>query len=256
MQIEAAAVTYLGRVRLNNEDNYNICGFIPDENQLAEGIYYEVTASNELSACVCDGMGGEKYGELASKIGVEVFDEFKADFNADKLNEYLKKANFEVCRMMREKKASSGSTFVSITCKDTEVFIANVGDSKAFKLTENEIEQVSHDDTNLQLMIDMGVMTAEQVRSSRIHTHLTQYLGIDEVGFEYEPNVYYDKLNVGESYLLCSDGLTDMVPTVEIKNIINSCNDIKHVMSFLVKAALDAGGKDNITIIFIKVIEV
>lgn len=248
MIIYASAASHVGKIRDNNEDNLNFNGWLPNQEQLLNGFIVASKFKDEFSACVCDGMGGESFGEEASKISVETFGNYLKMSSASILNEYIQSANEQVCNLMLKKKARIGSTFTGMYLKDYMAHIANLGDSKVLRYRQGMITQISHDHTTIQSLIDNNIMTIEQIKKNKIRNSLTQYLGIFEDEMALEAYYQVEPINVNDVYILCSDGLTDMVDFDSIKFMIERAPDISELSKSLIVQALKNGGRDNITI--------
>lgn len=255
MKIRACAFSHMGKMRKNNEDNFNFNGTVPQDDALARGVRAYACFDRDCAFAVCDGMGGEQFGEYASRIAAESFTPFVKAFNEETLGDYVKRANDGVCAMMNEKKARSGSTFAAISFSKDSVFVANLGDSKIFRIEGDRLTQLSHDDTNIQMMIENGNIPADQAGSIRIRPYLTQYLGIFENEMVAEPNFQTLPIKAGETFLLCSDGLTDMLDNNTILSVITPAPDLLAAGQDLLEETLKTRAKDNVTFIVIKVEE-
>lgn len=194
--------------------------------------------TKELTFAVFDGMGGEQCGEVASEIASNTM---KENFTLS-LTDICMKANANVCRYMKEHHISCmGTTAAIVRFDNSKVEICNIGDSRVYKFANNEFEQLSCD----------HVMNIGMFKTRRI---LTQYLGIPEDEMIIEPHTEKRAVESGEIYLICSDGLTDMVTDEVIIDIITK-SDVKNAAENLVQVALANGGNDNISVIVCKVID-
>ena len=250
----------MGRVRKHNEDSFTIVA----EAQLA---------------IVADGMGGLEGGEIASAMTVEMlsaelYDVMPTDeWDPDNLEEHendqmifcmekfiplftlwLKKINKAVYNTGRNNPRLKriGSTVTIFFGRGDRAILAHVGDSRIYLLRRNELHQVTSDHSYLNKMMAQGLkMTAAQQKKYR-HV-ITQAIGVNE---EVTPDVSLNKLEVGDLYMMCTDGLTDMVQFDEIRDIlINLKGDLNNAAQRLVDLANARGGKDNITVVFAKVTE-
>lgn len=246
--LEAACFCNTGKVRKNNEDNFFFDGrCLPETN---EGLKHPVSAVNtlckEYSVAVFDGMGGENFGEAASfaaasgmqSITRRLKDYFFPErrFLADmctKLNErVLARANELYTSRM-------GSTMVALYFSHGYIYSCNLGDSRAYRLRDGEFLQISEDHV--------------EKRDNKKKTPLTQYLGIVPEDFLIEPYIAKGELQRGDQYLLCSDGLTDMLSNLEIDEIMTRAETAEGCAKQLVDAALEKGGRDNITVIVCRI---
>lgn len=239
-KIEYAVVSATGKVRRNNEDNYYCCGHIrEDVNDVSDSVYSGAVdaGANELFA-VFDGMGGEACGEVASYIAAGcsmLFTRAKDAYGA-----YLKELAQMINTKIREgTEARSlvlmGTTAAMLQAAGNDLYILNSGDSRIYKLSSHELRQISED----------------HIVPVRGGNAITQFLGMPE-GYEPSPYVAKGKYNPGDMYLLCSDGVTDMLSDEEICRIIDDRMDVDVLVRALVNAALDKGGVDNTTALLLR----
>ena len=149
-----------------------------------------------------------------------------------------------------------GTTFAALYVDKQEAVVVNVGDSRVYRLHQGVLRQLSHDHTLVQSMVKLGVITREQALTHRDRHKLTQHIGIDETEMIIEPAIS-DRilLEVGDTYLLCSDGLTDMVSDKEIQRLLGMGKSSLDTANMLIKAALKAGGNDNITVLVVRLLK-
>lgn len=191
---------------------------------------------------VFDGLGGEERGEDASLIAAQTAAEYKHKKKPEKsVAELFIKANDEICKFAENNQiASMGTTAAVLAYGTKEIVLCNIGDSKIFRYSENKLEQISKDH------VSVGVYGRKPP--------LSQYLGIPSDEIKIVPYVAHGYYNPGDIYLICSDGLTDMVSVEEIERIIEE-NDFKEICKKLLNQSLENGGKDNITIIVSRVLK-
>ena len=131
-----------------------------------------------------------------------------------------------------------------------------MGDSRVYRFQKDILTQVSVDHSKVQRLVAMDILTPEEARKDPERRKINQYLGMPKdirMSPYIEPT---EKLKKGDIYLLCSDGLTDMVEDSQIKSVIASSKDVKEIAGRLVKAALKNGGRDNVTVMVLKILEV
>lgn len=189
---------------------------------------------------VFDGMGGEERGEAASYIAAKAAASVgPAPDPVEALKKYCASANRKICKFARDNAISSmGTTAALLAVKDDDAFWCNVGDSKVFRYSRGKLEQLSRD--------HLG--SAPVGRKAP----LSQYLGIEPEEMVIEPHFGRGRLKDGDVFLLCSDGLTDMVSLRDIESIISTA-PFSDLAEGLLCAALKNGGKDNISIVVCKV---
>lgn len=230
--------TDTGAVRAGNEDRCFAGAWIGDGR---DGIATIPLPEHFWSAAVADGMGGHEAGELASETAIDALRPMvsrmigPADVGAiiDSVNEQI----FEAMYSARGK-PGMGSTIVAVVVERNQAIFFNVGDSRAYILRDNALLQQSTDDT-----LDRG-------NSFRIRNHsLTQSLGGTLSRLPISAHVNQVSLMASDRILICSDGLTDMLPDVKILEIL--ATQPHHPAQALVSAALGAGGRDNVTVVVI-----
>ncbi len=250
-KIEASCGCNMGKIRKNNEDNFFFDGkcLEADNDGLKNPVCIEDPLKNGLCIAVFDGMGGENYGEIAAHSAARKMQQIQrtlADYFVSEkkyllrlstqLNDAVVQAKNELCtdRM--------GTTIVALYFSSRHVYVCNVGDSRAYRLRDGEFQQISVDHI--------------EKRPGREHKKapLTQHLGIDPQYMLIEPHIAKGILQSGDMYLLCSDGLTDMLTNFEISDIMLKSENTETCVSELIDRALEHGGRDNITVIVCKII--
>ena len=229
--------TDIGKKRSSNQDTFAIC-------DLPEGA---------VLAIVCDGMGGAKAGNVASKTAVEAISRYVErsyrigldyDGAAEILNKAILSANIEVYEnsLKNPDLKGMGTTVVAAIATDDFTVIAHLGDSRAYIVGE-QITQITRDHSVVQSLIESGKLTPEEARVHPRKNVITKALGIEENVF---PENTRCDVAFGETLLLCTDGLTNYVDTPVIKSIISN-NNPEDVVEALVEEANRSGGGDNIT---------
>ncbi|MBR0277806.1 MAG: Stp1/IreP family PP2C-type Ser/Thr phosphatase [Clostridia bacterium] len=197
---------------------------------------------------VADGMGGHKGGEIASSITVNKIKESMKKNND--LKKAIEFANDEVYKMSNQNPefAGMGTTVVLCAVEKDEVKIAHVGDSRAYKITDDEIMKITKDHSIVQQLIDSGTITEEQAKYHPQKNLITRAVGTDR-------DVLIDfntvKIKKDEYILICSDGLSSYTDEQVIKQIVNK-NEPDKAVKKLIDTANENGGKDNITVVLIK----
>jgi len=250
VELEFAAKTHPGMVRSHNEDS--------------------IALANEVGlAILADGMGGYNAGEVASGMATAVL---KNDLISDlgewyreltrkgtgKLHSLLQArvagANTAIYQSAQSQPqyAGMGTTLVLALFRDGTVTAAHIGDSRMYRLRGGELAQITRDHSLLQDQIDAGVVTPEQAKLSLNKNLVTRALGVDP---EVLAEIRDFETRAGDVYLLCSDGLSDMVSDDEIKETIKILDEnLELAASTLVQKANDNGGRDNVSVILVKVL--
>ncbi len=228
---EHAGTTDVGRQRSTNEDSLFV-----------HPPYF----------AVADGMGGAKAGEVASRLAVEVLEEELARHPDDppeaQLSEALQEANRRIFELSTddESRRGMGTTVTAARVHDREVSLGHVGDSRAYRLREGDLEQLTRDHSLVAELQRSGQLSAEAAEHHPQRSIITRALGP-------EPDVEVDTYTVpgreGDVFLLCSDGLTGMVSDDEMASIVRRAGSLDDAAESLVRAANQSGGKDNITVV-------
>lgn len=247
--LEVATATHPGVVRSHNEDS--------------------IAADAEMGlAVLADGMGGYNAGEVASGIAVELIltemkkalagkavDELNGKEMERLLSEHAAKANSTIYQaaQSRPQYSGMGTTLVIALWHDNHLSVGHIGDSRLYRLRGDALEQITHDHSLLQEQIDSGMISKEQARYAPNKNLVTRAVGIDP---EVEAEVHTYAVQPGDIYLLCSDGLPDMVTDEEIQLTLSSLKaNLPLTAEQLVQQANDNGGRDNISVILVRVLK-
>jgi protein phosphatase len=204
---------------------------------------------------VADGMGGAQAGEVASRLAVAHFAHDLVGEDGDAARERLvqaaQDANAEIFALSEAdaRRAGMGTTLTAAYVGASEVFIAHVGDSRAYRWREGELERITEDHSLVEELLRQGRLTVEEAEEHPQRSIITRALGP-------EPDVEIDTFAVdardGDVYLLCSDGLTSMVSEAAIGDALARAPDLAGAADELVAAALAAGGRDNVTVVLMR----
>lgn len=257
------AISETGAVRDNNEDNLYLNGEWRHGSEVNVPYWHYLDKTTDASLfVVCDGMGGESYGEEASLIAVSGLSAIedrlrhstKQDF-ADLMESYLLMVNQEICDRVRSHNGlRMGTTFSSLLIRQKVARCINLGDSRIYLFRQGKLKQLTVDQTQAQKLADLGLIPQSEVKTHPEHNRLVQHLGIFPNEYKLEPALSPEiTLQEGDYFLLCSDGLTDMLLDESIRKILASTTDIKLAAEDLVQKAIIAGGKDNITVILVAI---
>ena len=240
--ISYSCLSHVGKLRNNNQDNFICDGCcMPAEGEQTERPLQGVKTTKERALFgVFDGLGGEAYGEVASYIAAVNATDLRIGRNAPAdLLRYCTKANEEICKYAQENgNVNMGTTAAMLAFTERQITLCNIGDSKVFRYYDGGLEQVSRDHV--------------AIAAYGVKPPLSQNLGIPTSEMIIEPYVACSKYSDGEIFLLCSDGLTDMVTTDEIASVLGQ-QPIQQATETLLDKALENGGRDNITIILCEV---
>lgn len=248
MNIRYVCLCHTGRLRKENQDNFWCNGkFLNIKNNgLVEPMTGLVSAGLTPAFAVFDGVGGERHGETAAYIAVQTFNRrFSKKVSEKDVPDLLKSTCIEMNRSICEyaeknRIMSMGTTAAILVFTNTAVFICNLGDSRIYKSSESSLIQVSQDHVSPFL-------------SGGKKPPLDQYLGIPEYEFLIDPYIAEDRYVAGNRYLLCTDGLTDMLTDIELRAILPMGNKLDACADILLNTALGKGEIDNITLILCEV---
>jgi PPM family protein phosphatase len=249
VKVISAGLTDVGRKRNHNEDSY----LIDDELQLY---------------VVADGMGGHAGGGTASRIAVETIDrelrrardEKQNPFNVfsllqeSSLPELLRSAVERACVSIFHaaqedpRLAGMGTTVIALLVHGNQAFFAHVGDSRAYLIRGELIQQISEDHSLVNEQIKAGMITTEEAKHSRYKNIITRSVGFEE---EVQVDVMGLVTEPGDIFILCSDGLANMVEDKELLEAIR-CAQMEEAPKRLVELANDRGGDDNITVVVVQ----
>ena len=232
-------------------------GLVREENQDA---YAAWTAGEYTAAVVCDGMGGTSGGQVASRIAVETYQEelscaLQPGMSFAQVSQTVlysvARANAEI---RREAQTSSeyenmGTTLVSAVCRGEECLICNIGDSRAYRINGEGIEQISKDHSVVENMVERGEITAAEARKHPNRNLITRALGPDEKA---KADVFSANWPVGEFLLLCTDGLINTVSDQEILFETIHAGNVDGCLDRLFELAQSRGAPDNLTAVLLQ----
>ncbi len=253
--ILAAARTDTGRARKVNEDDTLVAELSDERGRVVCGLYI-----------VADGMGGHEKGEVASRTAIEaaleslqnnpffvdgtyLTNRFQDEDVLDVLRDAVAAANRAVYKMRVGERSDMGTTIVLAMVLGGKVYIANVGDSRAYLIREGYIRQLTEDHSLVERMVATGQISEAEARMHPQRNVIFRWLGTD---VQVEADMFVERLQPYDRLLLCSDGLNSMVPDAAIGHIAAQDLDLDHRARLLIQAANDAGGRDNISVILVE----
>jgi PPM family protein phosphatase len=233
--VDETGKTDVGRQRTSNEDSL-----------LLEPPFF----------VVADGMGGARAGEVASKIATEEFgnqldDELPPERRLEAIARSANKRIYELAAS-DESRRGMGTTLTAAMVVGDEVSLGHVGDSRAYRLRDDKLEQITKDHSLVAELERTGQISAEAAEHHPQRSIITRALGP-------EPDVEVDTYTItgkpGDVYLLCSDGLTGMISDEEVASILRGSEDLEESADALIRAANQSGGRDNITVVLFRLAE-
>lgn len=252
MEISAYGLTHVGRQRQHNEDAFLV----------------ESAAKLFL---VADGMGGHAAGEIASRIAVDSISEFILHTKEDdgtwphaydehysrttnRLMAAVRLANTRVLEAMRKdaRLRGMGTTIVACMADEEKVSVAHVGDSRAYLVRKGEISRITNDHSWVFEQVQAGMLTEAEAEKHPLRNVITRALG---GALQVTPDASEIDARPGDVYLLCSDGLTGMVPETEILRMVTENDqDLQKACQQLIDAANERGGLDNVTAVLVRTV--
>jgi len=262
MLIDFAAITHQGRVRKNNEDAYLVSALDGEEPLVNQLRRVKPVCPRGLLASVADGMGGAAAGEIASREGLMAVamylfghwgrntqpstevDLFKA------LGGAVVAASAAVLSWSDQERSARGmgSTLTASLIWNGHAYLAQIGDSRAYLYRRPELVQLTVDQTLVEEMVSSGFLTLEQAKTHPQRSMITQALGCPQ---DLVPALGKVALCRGDRLLLCSDGLHGEVSDAQIKEILDHGYSARRSAELLVEAALENGGRDNVTVLLL-----
>jgi protein phosphatase len=236
--VATGAATHSGLRRPLNEDSY--------------------MASSPLFL-VADGMGGHEAGERASATVIDEFARYigRADLELDDLLDALARARLAVEALSGDGNGRAGTTLSGVVVASVEGMgywlTVNIGDSRTYRLADGELEQISVDHSVVQELIESGELTAAEAATDRRRNIITRAIGASSTG---DADYWLFPAELGDRMLICSDGLTTEVSDARIKQILGSESDPQRAADILVDEAVQAGGRDNITVVIVDAVSV
>ena len=247
LPVEVGSLSDPGQVRELNEDYFGT----PETMEISPEL---VEQKGRLYA-VADGMGGHAAGEVASQQAVSaLFEKYYASPSAEiieRMKEAIETANAEVYAQasLDRAKAGMGTTLVAAVLQGDDLYVANVGDSRAYLAREQSIEQVTRDHSWVNEQVQAGIITEQEAREHLYRNIITRSLGTKP---EVDIDFFQRKLQPGDVLVLCCDGLSNEVQDDEIARIV-STNSAQKATQKLIDLANQRGGPDNVTAVVVTI---
>lgn len=256
--ITMVSATDVGRHRSHNEDNHLLMNMNNASSLREQTLTLVSTDGKGALLMVTDGMGGAAAGDVASRIVKETLESWfreqwsKSMLQVDDfsiiLQNSVKEANKKVFKLAQKnhKYNGMGATVTVAGVIANRLFMAQVGDSRGYLKRNGKFVQITKDQSLVNKLVESGNLTKEEARKHLAKNVILQAIGVSE---RLEMGFYTLTLQTDDILLLCSDGLSDMLSDSEIAGILDSKNDLLTAIRDLIKAANNAGGKDNITVV-------
>jgi PPM family protein phosphatase len=252
MEVSAHGLTHVGRQRQHNEDAF-------------------LVESGAKLFLVADGMGGHAAGEIASRIAVDSISEFILHTKEDdgtwphaydehytrttnRLMAALRMANQRVLEAMKKdaRLRGMGTTVVACMADDEKMSVAHVGDSRAYLIRGGQLSRITNDHSWVFEQVQAGMLTEAEAEKHPLRNVITRALG---GALQVTPDASEISAQKGDVFLLCSDGLTGMVPENEILRVVTAnASDLQKACQQLIDAANERGGLDNVTAVLVRTV--
>ncbi len=259
INVKVFGASDMGRVRKNNEDNFVACNLTTGEVGTTPPLRAHTLGSHGSLFMVADGMGGEASGEVASQICTltvpkRLYENLQSLDQVSEVNfVLLLRESVEYANQIIHQKAQSdpfyrgmGTTATVAALFGPYLFVAQVGDSRAYLIRHNELTQLTRDQTFLNYLKEIGVDVPADPELDSRKSILTQAVGSSE---SVNVKMTYAKVRQGDSLLLCSDGLYNMVPATDILATVKGTEPLADKCESLIRKANAKGGSDNITVV-------
>jgi len=259
INVNVFGMSDVGKVRKNNEDNFVVCNLTTGEVTLTPALCNHRLGPMGTLFLVADGMGGEACGEVASQlcsvtVPKRLFDNLKTVESVSETNfVLLLREAIEFANQVVFQKAQSdpayrgmGTTTTAAALFGPYLFVAQVGDSRAYLIRNKAMVQLTRDQTFLNYLAEIGAELPAELEKDSRKSILTQAVGTSET---VDVKVTYTKIRHGDSLLLCSDGLYNMVGGSDLLGVVSSQASLPAKCKSLVDKANEGGGTDNITMI-------
>jgi len=243
LELAIGGMTHVGRTRRINQDAFD---------------RFDDPDHGEILLVVADGLGGHRGGEVASKMAVGTLGKLVREIEGDpelRLRQAVERANrfiFNAAARDRTLKGMGTTVVALLLCGDGRAWVAHAGDSRLYRIRDGRVEALTEDHSVVALMVREGLIQPEEARDHPKKNQIMRALGVHD---ELDVDVSKVEIQPKDSYLLCSDGLYGMLPDEDLRRIAEAAPDPETAVAWLVDAANQAGGLDNITAMLVRVFE-
>jgi protein phosphatase len=251
--------TDVGQIREHNEDNFLIADLTRKSRSLMEADREQAVGPGGTVFAVCDGMGGAAAGEVASKLAIDIIYEKmlaggppgSRDDLARRLVATVEEAGLRIFSEARADRTrrGMGTTSTVAALLDSRLFVAQVGDSRAYLLRGQTLVQITRDQSLVNQLIEAGQLTEEEAETFEHNNIILQALGTAET---VQVDLTFADLKQGDVLVMCSDGLSGMIRADDIRGVLLGVPDPLEACKVLTDKANQAGGHDNITVIVVR----
>jgi serine/threonine protein phosphatase PrpC len=242
-EVAIAGTTHVGRIRRVNQDAFD---------------RFDAPDGREILLVVADGLGGHQGGEVASKMAIGTLGKLCWENEGDpteRLSAAIERANFEIHKLAGKDRTlkGMGTTVVALLlCESGPSYVAHVGDSRLYRLRDGEFTPITEDHSVVTLLVRNGTISPEEAWDHPKRNQIMRAIGVHE---EVEIDVAPLDIRSDDAYLLCSDGLHGLLPDPDIKPLAERAPDPHAGVAWMIDAANQAGGTDNITAMMVQIRE-
>jgi protein phosphatase len=248
---EIYACTEVGLVREHNEDAYLVNNAV-----VVQGNMHIQSYTGNFILAVADGVGGLNAGEVASRLCLTGLSIATLPITNDDLESLIRKIDVEVFEYGQQnpETAGLGTTLAGILCVEDKVTTFHAGDSRVYRFRDGILKQLTVDDSLVQVLYTSGKITREDMFTSPDNNIILQVIGHKKQNRDIDPHIQEVRgvFEEEDIFLICSDGLTDMIPHDCIEDIISTHQAVPEMVRALIEEANSRGGLDNITIVAVK----
>jgi len=240
-------MTDMGSVRTSNED-----GFAVNEVVIAAGDY-RADANTDFLTVVCDGMGGESSGDVASAIALKAFARAEGIAGKDDLKRLVEQTVQDDLQRHMDRHPQTkgmGTTAAGVLCRSDRMTIFHIGDSRVYRFRDGFIKPLTKDHSLVETLFDTGQISYQDKRTHPERHVLLRSLGQPQVQVEIQELPH--SAEVGDLFLICTDGLTEYVTEDELEALLQEPKPLDQLAQEMVRRAKAGGGADNITVVLIK----
>lgn len=262
IKLEIAAVTDVGRRRSSNQDNFFVNGAFVDHYKVKAERFDSVDTEEVHVLAVCDGMGGLSEGDVAAMMGVTTLSDYSDELQAIRSYEdasltarrVVRAANDRILKRSKKIGKSMGSTFSMLVATVNCLYACNLGDSEIYLKNAYGMERLSKPQTFAQELADRGAISENQASRSFGRNQLSKYLGMENTK-ALVPNECSAEMRTGDMLLICSDGVSNVLPNHSIYASLSSNRPVREIADTLIEKAIKKGSGDNLTVVIARVLD-
>ena len=252
METIYCAYSTTGNTRSQNQDKLYVNGITDLGQEVKTGIYLSDDIYQLFA--VCDGMGGMQCGDEAARMTLNGLMQYPVDQLGTRWKQCISEINRQLCDWQKSEGIQSGCSLAVLLLGGGTAQIVNIGDSRIYLCRDEEIQQLSTDDTLFELLRNSrNRMTASHTLSPQTKNQLLRYLGMEEDEFVLEPHIREVTCKAEDVFLVCSDGVSSVLEPQQMRDTVMLRETVEDMTFELVQTAMNAGSADNMTCIAVQV---